>query len=199
MTTTTRERILASSIDLMRSRGFHGTGLKDVTRAAAATTGSLYHFFPGGKDELVRAAVRGDGAAHEATFVEIARRSDGPGDAIATFFSQAADVLEQTGFVDLCPIGTVAGETASTHDQVRQACDEVLRSWQRALAAELTGAGLDEEVASELAATAVAALLGGFVLVRTARTGAPLRAAGHQLRALVDTYLATSTPTSAEG
>ena len=65
----TRDRILSAALDLMRSRGFRGTGLKDVTTAAAATTGSLYHFFPDGKDQLVREAVREDGAAHEATFV----------------------------------------------------------------------------------------------------------------------------------
>lgn len=183
--TDTRDRLLASVVDLMRSRGFRGTGLKDVTAAATATTGSLYHFFPGGKDELVQAAVRVDGAAHEAVFRDLAGRGDGPGDAIATFFEQAADVLEATGYVDLCPIGTVAGEIASSSDQIRGACEDVFAGWQRVISDELTRAGLDAGTAAELSVTAVAALLGGFVLVRTQRSGEPLRAAGRQLRALV--------------
>jgi AcrR family transcriptional regulator len=187
--TDTRARLLTSVVDLMRSRGFRGTGLKDVTTAAAATTGSLYHFFPGGKDALVQAAVRVDGAAHEAVFLEVAGRAAGPGDAIATFFDQAADVLEATGYVDLCPIGTVAGEVASTHDGVRVACEDVFAGWQRVISAQLTGVGLDPGTAAELSATAVAALLGGFVLVRTQRSGEPLRAAGRQLRELVDARL----------
>ncbi|HEY0240983.1 MAG TPA: TetR/AcrR family transcriptional regulator [Friedmanniella sp.] len=185
----TRERLVSASVDLMRSRGFRGTGLKDVITAAAATTGSLYHFFPGGKDELVRAAIRDDGAAHEATFSDVARRASGPGEAIATYFGLAADVVEATGFVDLCPIGTIAGETASTNDAIRVACDEVFRGWQRLVAAELVTAGFDPDDAAELAATTVATLLGGFVLVRTQRSGAPLRAAGRQLRALVEARL----------
>jgi len=190
--TGTRDRLLAAATGLMRSRGFRGTGLKDVTTAAAATTGSLYHFFPAGKDELVRAAVAADGAAHEAVFLDLARRTDGPGAALATFFDQAADVLEQTGYVDLCPIGTVAGEVASSNDAIRQACEDVFAGWQRVITAELARAGLAPDVTADLSATAVAMLLGGFVLVRTQRSGEPLRAAGRQLHALVDARLGTS-------
>ncbi len=192
--TGTRDRLLASVVDLMRSRGFRGTGLKDVTTAAAATTGSLYHFFPSGKDELVEAAVRVDGAAHEAVFVDLAARSDGPGDAIATFFDQAADVLEATGYVDLCPIGTVAAEVASSNEPIRGACEDVFAGWQRVISAELTRTGLDPRTTAELSATAVAALLGGFVLVRTRRSGEPLRAAGRQLRELVRVAVETGAP-----
>lgn len=192
--TGTRDRLLAAATGLMRSRGFRGTGLKDVTTAAAATTGSLYHFFPAGKDELVRAAVATDGAAHEAVFLEMARVASGPGAALATFFDQAADVLEETGYVDLCPIGTIAGEVASSNDAIRQACEDVFGGWQRVVAAELTRAGLDRDLTAELSATAVALLLGGFVLARTQRSGEPLRAAGRQLRDLVDARIARSVP-----
>ena len=186
----TRERILAAATDLMRSRGFRGTGLKDVTTTAAATTGSLYHFFPGGKDELVCAAIRADGAAHEAIFLDIAAQASSPGDAIATFFSQAADILEATDYVDLCPIGTIAGEMASSSHQIRTACEDVFNGWQQIITAELVGSGLDPDDAAQLSATTVAALLGGFVLVRTQQSGTPLRQAGHHLRELVDHRLA---------
>lgn len=185
----TRDRILRASTELMRARGFRGTGLKDVTAAAASTTGSLYHFFPGGKDDLVREVVRLDGAAHEATFTDVARASAGPGEAVEAYFAAAADVLEATGFVDLCPIGTVAGETASTNEVVRGACEEVFAGWQRVVGAELGAAGLDDDTVAELSATTVAALLGAFILVRTQRSGEPLRAAGRQLRTLVEAQL----------
>ena len=185
----TRDRLVSASVDLMRSRGFRGTGLKDVITAAAATTGSLYHFFPGGKDELARAVIRDDGAAHEATFTDVAQLANGPGEAICTYFGLAADVLEATGYVDLCPIGTIAGEVASSNDQLRDACEEVFGGWQRVVGAELVAAGLGDDVAAELSATTVAGLLGGFILVRTSRSGEPLRAAGRQLRALVDAHL----------
>ena len=101
--------------------------------------------------------------------------------------------VEATGYVDLCPIGTVAGEVASSNDGIRGACLDVFDGWQRVITAELTRAGLDADLTAELSATAVAALLGGFVLVRTSRSGEPLRAAGRQLRALVDGRLAATT------
>jgi AcrR family transcriptional regulator len=185
-----RDRIVAAAIELMRSRGFRGTGLKDVTAAAASTNGSLYHFFPGGKDELVCAAIREDGTVHEATFADIAREASGPGEAISTFFSQAADIFEATDYIDLCPIGTIAGEMASSSPQIRAACQDAFDGWQRVIATELSRSGINRGDATDLSATTIAALLGGFVLVRTRRSGAPLRAAGRQLHTLVDLHLA---------
>ncbi len=46
--------------------------MKDVTTAAEATTGSLYHFFLGGKSELARAVVSETGLAYEQLFEAIA-------------------------------------------------------------------------------------------------------------------------------
>ncbi|GAA3614421.1 TetR/AcrR family transcriptional regulator [Microlunatus ginsengisoli] len=188
----TRQRILTAATDLMRSRGYRGTGLKDITTTAVATTGSLYHFFPGGKEELVCAAIRVDGAAHEALFLDLAGQASTPGEAIAAFFSQAADILEATDYVDLCPIGTIAGEIASTSPQIRVACDDVFAGWQRMITTELAEYGLDVGDATELSATVVAALLGGFLFVRTRRCGTPLRDAGHHLRELIDHRLAST-------
>ena len=52
MATGTRERILDASTELFRRQGYAGTGLKSVVDKAGAPFGSLYHHFPGGKDQL---------------------------------------------------------------------------------------------------------------------------------------------------
>ena len=52
----TRERIVTASAELFRHRGYAGTGLKAILTASRAPYGSLYHFFPGGKEELGVAA-----------------------------------------------------------------------------------------------------------------------------------------------
>src|ERR1700693_3676029 len=57
----TRERILYASAELFRRQGYAGTGLKQVVAQAGAPCGSLYHFFPEGKEQLADEVLRTGG------------------------------------------------------------------------------------------------------------------------------------------
>jgi len=61
MSTTgnTRDRIVETSAELFRTQGYSATGVKQIVTAAKAPFGSLYHFFPDGKEELGAEAIRG--------------------------------------------------------------------------------------------------------------------------------------------
>lgn len=181
----TRERLVTATNELFRRRGYNGTGLKDVTTAAEATTGSLYHFFPGGKSELATAVVAETGTAYEQLFEAIADQAAGPAEGVRDFFDGAAAVLAETDYIDVCPIGTVAREVANTDEGLRLASDRVFNGWIDALTNRLTGAGLDPGESRSLATTVVAALEGGFILSRTARNADVLRAIGGQMCELV--------------
>src|SRR3981081_3353527 len=54
----TKERILYASAELFRRRGYAGTGLKQISQASDAPFGSLYHHFPGGKEQLGDEVIR---------------------------------------------------------------------------------------------------------------------------------------------
>jgi AcrR family transcriptional regulator len=182
----TRLRLLTAANELFRRRGYNGTSVKEITAAAAAPTGSLYHFFPGGKDDLTRAVIETSGAAYRQLFDLVADAADDSGAVVTDFFGGAADVLEETGFIDPCPIGAVAREVASTNDALRAATDRVFRSWIDAVAARFEADGVGRDVADQLAATVVATLEGAFVLARARRDAGPVRSAGRWLRRLVD-------------
>jgi AcrR family transcriptional regulator len=161
------------------------------TQQEAGVPGALYHFFPGGKTSLAKAVLTESGAAYQALFELIAEESDGPADAVRAFFDGAADALEQGDFVDICPVGTVAGEVASTHDVLRVACDRVFVLWTEALAVRLERE-LTSRDANALATTIVATLLGAFVLARCRRDPAPLRVAGQRMGQAVKTEIAAA-------
>ncbi len=181
-----------TTAELFRRRGFHGTSLKQVTDAADAPIGSLYHFFPGGKEDLAEAVLLESGEAYRQLFELIADTAADPATAITDFFDGAAEVLEQSGYVDTCPIGTVALEVASSNDRLRRASDRVFRSWIDSAAARFTDVGIPADDAEALAATAVAALEGAFMLARTRQDAQPLRSAGRHVRQLVDAAVATA-------
>jgi AcrR family transcriptional regulator len=181
----TRHRIVTATSELFRHRGFHATSLKDITTAADAPTGSLYHFFPGGKTELARAVIVETGAAYQELFELIADAAPDVAAGVGAFFDGAAEVLEQSEFVDVCPIGMVAREVANTNETLRVATAHVFESWTGAAASRFQHAGIDPDVAHELAITVIAALEGAFVLARAHRDATILRQVGHQTAALV--------------
>ncbi|CAN5670537.1 TetR/AcrR family transcriptional regulator [soil metagenome] len=188
----TRERIVAATTELFRRRGFNGTSLKEITTTAHAPTGSLYHFFPDGKTQLAEAVITESGAAYQQLYELIADAAADPVQAIGDFFDGAADVLEQTDFIDICPIGTVAREIASTDETLRIASDGVFAGWIEASASRLRAAGLSVTQADELSATLVAAVEGGFILARTRRDSDVLRGIGRQMQTLVSASLAAT-------
>jgi AcrR family transcriptional regulator len=62
---STRDRIVTATAELFRRQGYNGTGLKQVTQAAGAPVGSVYHFFPGGKDELAETVILTSGRVYQ--------------------------------------------------------------------------------------------------------------------------------------
>ncbi len=51
-----REDILKASLNLFASKGFHGTSMRDIARAANLTEGLIYHYFASKRD-LFRAII----------------------------------------------------------------------------------------------------------------------------------------------
>ena len=148
---TTRDRILTATNELFRRHGFNGTSIKQITLAAQVPMGSLYHFFPEGKDQVAREAIETSGPAYEQLFEIIADEAADVSEAVTNFFEGAAEVLEATDFIDICPIGTVAREVASTNDSLRVATANVFASWIAAVAARLEAAGVPDPVGRHLA------------------------------------------------
>jgi AcrR family transcriptional regulator len=193
----TKRRILTATSELFRRQGYNGTSLKQVIDAAGVPFGSLYHFFPGGKAELAAEALRSSGAAYRQLFEVIADDAPDPASAVRTFFDGAALVLEGTGYEDACPIGTVALEVASTNEGLRVATAAVFEDWCEALASRLRSAGVEASDAGDLATTVVAAVEGGFMLSRAARSPRPMQAAGRSMSALVSGALDRSSTVEA--
>ena len=178
MSTPTRQRIVEAGADLLRAKGYSATGVKEIVAAAQAPFGSLYHHFPGGKEQLGEEAIRWSGAEY-AKLVPLV--FDGAPDMVTgvrMFFDGAADNLVESGWTAGCPIATVALEVANSSEPLRVATAEVFTSWLDGLAPRFAAAGLSDERARELAITTIAALEGAFVLAQAWRDAAPLRMAG---------------------
>jgi AcrR family transcriptional regulator len=173
----TKERIMDSSAELFRRQGYAGTGIKQILAAANAPFGSLYHFFPGGKEQLGAETIRTSGALYTELFATIAMHAPDVPSAVGEFFSGAADTLVQTDYADACPIATVALEVSSTNEQLRAACADVFDSWIAGATQYFAAAGIAQQTARELALSMLCLLEGAFVFCRALRSTEPLHVA----------------------
>ena len=185
----TRERIVQASAELLARQGYNATGVKQIVTAAQAPFGSLYHFFPGGKEQLGAEAIRTSGAVYEQLIEAVFDPAPDPVTGVRLFFAGAAAHLEETDYADACPIATVALEISSVSEEMRLACAEVFESWIAAGSQRLEREGVTPARARELVTAMLAALEGAFVLARASRTTAPLLVAAEAIAAVVEDEL----------
>ncbi len=191
---STRERILDASEELFRRQGMTGTGIKQILAAADAPFGSLYHHFPGGKDELAAETITRAGAYYLELVAEKLLAEPDLVAGVRAAFRAAGETLVDTGYADACPVETVALEVASTNEPLRLATAAVFESWLAGLTAVLVHEGLAEGRARALAHTIISALEGAFILARTAQTTEALAACGEDMARLVELALGDVRP-----
>ena len=181
MATDTRERIVTAGAELFRRQGYTGTGVKQIVAEAQAPFGSLYHFFPGGKEQLGAEVIRSSGGLYGLLLPAIFDPAPDLVSGVRAFFTLAGEHLEESGYADACPIATVALEVASTSEPLREATAEVFESWIDAAMGRFAADGIADDAARDLAITMFCALEGAFILARALRSTQPLNVAGEAM------------------
>jgi AcrR family transcriptional regulator len=189
MSTPTRQRIVEAGAELLRAKGYSGTGVKEIVAAAQAPFGSLYHHFPGGKEQLGEEVVRWSGREYGKLGPLIFDAAPDVVSGVRAFFTGAAENLQESGWVAGCPIATVALEAANTSEPLRRATAGVFTEWVDGLAPRFAAAGVDDARARDLAIAMIAALEGAFVLAQAWRDVTPLHAAGETVARAVQEAL----------
>lgn len=177
----TRERIVEATSALFMERGFSGSGLKQICAASAAPMGSLYHFFPGGKTELAAETLRSSGRAYQLLVEAIFDAAPDIVTGVGDCFTGAAETLRASDYADACPIATVALEVASSDEALRRVTAEIFENWVCSAASRFAAAGVNPARARELAIVVLAALEGGFLFSRAARSTTAMEAIGRSM------------------
>jgi AcrR family transcriptional regulator len=163
--------MIASAAVLVRERGARATSIDDVLAHSGAPRGSVYHHFPGGRDELIREATEFAGS-----FVagQIAAGREEGADAFAAldgFLGQYRSALVESEFTVGCPVVAVAIESRDADDgeDLTAAAGAAFARWSEELAASFAAGGIAEPRARELAEVAIAAAEGAIVVSRARR------------------------------
>ena len=171
----TRQRLISAAARLLQRRGMAATGLHEVLETAGAPRGSLYHHFPGGKNELAAAAIRHSGERISSVMEAALASAPGTPAAIRQFAAFYDSALSASGYRDGCPVATTALEAAALGAaEVEEACAAAFTSWESLVAARLVADGHPQNEAENLAAFVVASLEGALLLARVRHSARPL-------------------------
>ena len=180
-----RTRLLEATTALLADRGYHGTGMKDILGASGVVAGSLYHHFPGGKDELAAACVvRASHAVTERIEASIGSRP--LEDAVEAFYAASAAALLASDFRSGCPVGTPAAETRTLAEPVATAVADAFHNWEAALTAGLLAHGWPPDAAASTASVLLSLYEGALLVARAERSTRPLDLAARHSRAVVN-------------
>jgi TetR/AcrR family transcriptional regulator, lmrAB and yxaGH operons repressor len=174
----TRERLLVTGERLFRTQGYSGTGLKQLAQEADAPWGSMYHFFPGGKQQLGAEVVRFAAERYAALIAKAFAVFPDPADAVAAMFKGEAKLLAESRFRNGCPVAAVTLDVASTVEELRQPCAEAFDLWIGTIARGLGATGLPAKEARTLASYVLSSLEGAILLSRAEHSVAPLERTG---------------------
>jgi TetR/AcrR family transcriptional repressor of lmrAB and yxaGH operons len=180
-----RDQFIDTTCELLELQGYHATGLNQIIAESGAPKGSLYYYFPDGKQELAAEAIARTG---HVVSDRIHKGLEGPqaaGEAVYRFVCHVADQVEASGFRAGGPLTAVAMETATTNERLNTACREAFQRLQAAFTGKLVQSGFAGQRAAELATFITAAVEGGIILSRTRHSGDPLRRVAAELKTLL--------------
>lgn len=184
---STRDRMVRATCELMEAQGYHATGLNEILQRSSTPRGSLYYYFPEGKEALAIEAIEWQGRFIAARMREDLATSDDVAAAIRAMFHKIAHFASASGCQAIGPITAVALESSTTNDRLRQACADVYESWRSIIEAKLLASNFPPDLATSLSLTIMSALEGATTLTRTLHSADPLQQTGDQLSTLLKT------------
>ena len=182
--------MVVSAALLIRERGAHATAISDVLEHSGAPRGSAYHYFPGGRSQLLCEAMDFAGD-HVAAMLTAAQSST---ELLDTMISVYRKQLQDTDFRAGCPVAAVSVEAgeATESDRMRPVVERasaVFDRWIDLTAQRFISDGVAPARAQELAVLATSAIEGAILLARVRRDMQPLDVVHRQLSSMLQAEL----------
>lgn len=180
-----RAKLVGATAELLQRQGYHATGLVQIVQESGAPRGSLYFYFPGGKEELACTALAESGEAWRQRLEAVIAAAPEPATAVSEVCRVLGEALAASGYERGCPLATVALEASAASDAVREVCATHYARWEASIAARLARAGVDPGRAAEMATFTLATIEGALLLAKVKRDLAPLEQVSKSLGLLI--------------
>ena len=178
-----QQALINAAARLFRRKGYAGTSTGDILKLSGAPRGSLYYYYPGGKEELGAAAVASAGALVTKTLKKLTNQAANPSQFIDLYTSELSFWLDKSGFEDGCPIATTLLEIRTQSDLIANAGRQTFEDWAQVIADFLGRHGYAADAAKSKSVFIISAIEGALMLAKADLSVAPVVAAGSELKA----------------
>ena len=183
MTKDSRERMVRSAASLIRRRGLSATSFSELVAHSGAPRGSIYHHFPGGKQQLAEEAVRMT-ADRALAYLQSSPASTSE-EVLERFIEMWRQIVLTSGGTAGCVVAGVAIDSGAEDEGQIRLVRETFQSWIRMLAEQLESTGVPAERAMPIAVATMAGMEGALILCRADGGVGALNTVGSELHRLL--------------
>lgn len=180
-----KEQFIITASKLFEEKGYYAVGINEILRESKAPKGSLYYYFPNGKEELAIESIRYAKMKIKNhikdTFMQCGSFIEG----LEKNLLCMADLVDTEKKLRDISIGLIALETYSSSPNLRKECHLVFETIINFYIEELVKSGLNKQKALEIATLIESLTEGAITLSLTAGEGTPLRIAAKNIKYLV--------------
>ena len=181
----TRDRFVKTASKLFENKGYHATGLNEILKESGAPKGSLYYYFPNGKEELALEAINLSSKNIQRDIKEALAQILDPIDAIQIHIEKIAEFMTKEEKIHDVSISLLALETYLSSELLRKACEAAFVSFENIFAEKLIQGGFEEEKAHELSMVIQSMIEGAITISLTKQNGTSLFAVAKQIKILL--------------
>ncbi|MFQ4138273.1 TetR/AcrR family transcriptional regulator [Nodosilinea sp. PGN35] len=161
--TAAKQTYVPPLLDLFRQYGYDGVSLSKISQATGLGKASLYHHFPGGKDDMVTTVLDALDRWLQETALEAL---ESEGDALARL-TRMGDRIGAAYSHGHRPCMLASLMLGSARDDFQPQVEGMVRRWMGAIAAVLTQAGMPASLAQERSEEALVAIQGALIVARS--------------------------------
>lgn len=181
-----RDKIVRSAALLFRRKGYAATGMNDIVTMSGAPKGSVYHYFPEGKEQIAIETIHYASGLVAKTLMELAEAHATPSDMVRAYGKLLRGWLAKSEYQDGCPITTTLLELSATSEPVAEAGRSAFASWKNIYQLKLIASGVSESRAASLASMAVTSFQGALILTKVECSSQPIVDVVEGITALFD-------------
>lgn len=186
--TDSRDKMVEAASRLFQMKGYHATGLNEILKVSNAPKGSLYYYFPDGKEELALAAIELAGKIIQSKIKISLNQYTDSVSAIQKVILDMETALREEGKLQNVSISLLALETYLSSETLREACKESFSDLENIYTEKLIQDGVPSEAAQELGMVIQSMIEGALTISVTKKDTAPLSAVAKQIQVLVSQY-----------
>lgn len=172
-----KETYIPCLLRLFRQYGYDGATLAKISEATGLGKASLYHHFPGGKDEMVETVLDYLERWMEQNILQMLKSPGDPVSRLQQMCNRVSEVYEGGKQPCLSAILLLGSARDVFHERVKA----LYRDWIAAIAAVLMTAGLDNAAAMQRGEDAVIVIQGGLILSQGLDNSVPFQRVIEQL------------------